>query len=74
VEHPLPFPQTELQLRTDAVLDELARIHESWAAGRVPSSAELIAVADDLAALRAITEFAGVVSAYEAPAFAAPAR
>jgi hypothetical protein len=69
-----PFPQTELQLKTDAVLAELSRIHATWAAGRTPRSTELLAIADDLAALRAITDFAGVVQAYEAPAFAQPTR
>lgn len=66
----LPFPQTELQLRTDVVLDELDRLHAAWIAGRTPTPAELDAVADDLAALRATMAFASVVEAFHAPSFA----
>ncbi|WP_026910983.1 hypothetical protein [Patulibacter minatonensis] len=64
----LPFPQTELWLRTTVVLDELDRLHESWLDGRTPTAAEIANVADDLAALRESVEFAGVIAAFEAPA------
>jgi len=65
-----PFPQTELRLRTDVVLSELERLHADWTAGRTPSSAELLAVADDLAALRETVTFSAVVAAYDGPAWA----
>jgi hypothetical protein len=64
-----PFPQTELRLRSDVVLGELDRLHAEWGAGRVPSSADLLAVADDLAALRETITFSAVVAAFEAPAW-----
>lgn len=64
-----PFPQAELRLRSDVVLGELDRLYADWTAGRVPSSIELLAVADDLAALRETVTFSAVVAAYEGPAW-----
>lgn len=63
------FPQTELRLRSDVVLSELDRLHAEWTAGRLPTSAELLAVADDLAALRETVAFSAVVAAFDAPDF-----
>ncbi|CAB4963109.1 unannotated protein [freshwater metagenome] len=65
------FPQTELRLRAEVVLVELDRLHTEWAAGRTPSSAELVAVADDLAALRDTVEFSAVMAAFDGPAYEA---
>lgn len=64
-----PFPQTELRLRSDVVLGELDRLHAEWAAGRAPTSADLLSVADDLAALREAITFSAVVAAFDAPAW-----
>jgi hypothetical protein len=69
VEPVTAFPQTELRLRTEVVLGELDRLHAEWSAGRTPCSAELIAVADDLAALRDTVEFSAVMAAFDGPAF-----
>lgn len=69
MEQILPYPQIELRLRIDVVLDELQRLHDGWAAGRAPTSAELRGVADDLRVLGETVAFAAAVATFDAPAF-----
>jgi hypothetical protein len=68
VESVPPYPQLELWLLTDLVLGELDRLHETWMDGRTPTSAELLAVADDVRRLRETASFAATVAAFEEPA------
>lgn len=64
-----PYPQTELRLRIDVVLDELQRLHDACAAGRAPTPAELCGLADDLRVLGETVSFASAIAAFDAPAF-----